>query len=122
VADLLQAKPSLTPDQVKVLLMESAYKTFPYSSNVTDSTDGQNYQSFYDIFTIGPGYLDLKAALASLDQVPVAGNALSPTANYDEASGNVLMSYDPSSVWADRSVWGAGGGIAAESITLNGDQ
>ena len=30
VADLLQAKPSLTPDQVKVLLMESAYKTFPY--------------------------------------------------------------------------------------------
>jgi len=36
VADLLQAQPSLTPDQVKAKLMLTAYKTFPSSSIVTD--------------------------------------------------------------------------------------
>ena len=103
VADLLQAKPGLTPDQVKVLLMQSAYKAFPYSSNVVDPVNGENYVSYYDLFTVGSGYLDLKAALASLNQVPTAGSALSPVANYDPSSGSVSLSYDPSSVWADRS-------------------
>ena len=31
---------------------------------------------------------------------------MSPIANYDSNSGNVTPSYDPSSVWDDRSAWG----------------
>jgi len=38
VADLLQAQPRLTPDQVKARLMKTAYKTFPQSSSVYDPT------------------------------------------------------------------------------------
>jgi serine protease AprX len=103
VADLLQAKSSLTPDQVKLLLMMSAYKTFPASSTVTDGS--QTYTDYYDIFTVGAGYLDLGAALASIDDVPASGTALSPIANYDDASGTVTLSYDPSSAYANRAVW-----------------
>jgi serine protease AprX len=123
VADLLQAKPSLTPNQVKTLLMLTAYKTFPTSSTVTDG--GENYVSYYDIFTVGAGYLDLKAALASINQVPAEGNALSPIASYDSNSGDVTLNYDPSSVWGDRSVWGARSAWGARAVwgasVLSGD-
>ena len=64
VALLLQQDPSLTPDQVKARLMRTAYKTFPTSSQATDPTTGIVYTSYYDIFTIGAGYLDIGAALA----------------------------------------------------------
>lgn len=70
VADLLQAAPALTPDQVKMLLMQTASKTFPSTSNVVDSVTGQIYTSYYDIFTTGAGYLDMQAALSSIAQVP----------------------------------------------------
>src|SRR5205807_6025133 len=33
VADLLEAQPQLTPDQVKARLMKTAYKIFPFSSS-----------------------------------------------------------------------------------------
>jgi serine protease AprX len=62
VADLLEAQPALTPDQVKARLMQTAYKTFPTSSTATDPTTGATYISYYDIFTRGAGYLDLNAA------------------------------------------------------------
>ncbi len=71
VADLIQARPNLTPDQVKILIMQTAYKTFPQSSSVYDATSGQTFTSYYDIFTVGAGYLDLGAALAGIDTVPV---------------------------------------------------
>src|SRR5208337_5582863 len=64
VALLLQQDPSLTPDQVKARLMKTAYKTFPITSQATDPTTGIVYTSYYDIFTIGAGYLDIGAALA----------------------------------------------------------
>src|SRR5439155_7276405 len=70
VADLIQAAPSLTPDQVKMLLMQTASKTFPTLSTVTDSTTGQTYTSYYDVFSVGAGYLDLAAALKAVNQVP----------------------------------------------------
>jgi serine protease AprX len=62
VADLLQANPRLRPDQVKSLLMATAYKTFPTSSTASDPQTGQSFVSYYDVFTIGAGYLDLSAA------------------------------------------------------------
>ena len=70
VALLLQQNPSLTPDQVKARLMKTAYKTFPTSSTATDTPTGQTYTSYYDLFTVGAGYMDLGAALANNDLAP----------------------------------------------------
>jgi serine protease AprX len=58
VADLLEAQPKLTPDQVKSLLMKTAYKTFPASSIASDPKTGESFSDYYDIFTVGAGYLD----------------------------------------------------------------
>src|SRR5271157_4794842 len=100
VADLLQAQPSLTPDQVKARLMKTAYKTFPTSSTATDPITGATYTSYYDVFTVGAGYLDLAAALA--DKSVASASALSPTAVYNSSSGTVSM------VAATATVWGTG--------------
>src|SRR3984893_14735131 len=89
VADLLQAQPRLTPDQVKARLMKTAYKTFPQSSSVYDPTTGNTYTDQYDMFTVGAGYMDIAAALASTDVAN--GTAMSPVANYDTSSGNVYL-------------------------------
>jgi serine protease AprX len=59
VADLLEAQPQLTPDQVKARLMKTAYKTFPAYSSVTDPSTGITYTDQYDAFTVGAGYVDL---------------------------------------------------------------
>ncbi len=103
VADLLQAQPRLTPDQVKARLMKTAYKIFPQYSSVYDPTSGNTYTSQYDVFTVGAGYLDLGAALASKDVA--SGSAMSPTAVYDPKTGNVTLSSDPSAVWGTSSSW-----------------
>ena len=62
---MIQKNPALTPDQVKATLMLTATKTFPTSSVAVDPTTGLSYTSYYDIFTVGSGYLDIQAALAS---------------------------------------------------------
>jgi serine protease AprX len=107
VADLLQANPALTPDQVKALLMKTAYKIFPSNSTAYDAVTGQAYVSYYDIFTIGAGYLDVQAALQNINSVPTGANALSPVAIYDPATGIVNLSSDAMSLWATRAMWGA---------------
>lgn len=103
VADLLQAQPRLTPDQVKARLMKTAYKTFPQSSSVYDAATGNTYTSQYDVFTVGAGYLDIAAALASTDLA--SGTAMSPTAVYNSTTGTVYLSSDPSSVWGTSAAW-----------------
>jgi serine protease AprX len=103
VADLLQAQPNLTPDQVKARLMKSAYKTFPSSSTVYDPASGLTYTDSYDIFTVGAGYVDVAAALASPEIAP--GSAMSPTANYDSNTGVVYLTSDPSSTWGASQAW-----------------
>ena len=105
IADLLQAHPGLTPDQVKARLMKSASKTFPQSSSVYDPSTGITYTSHYDIFTIGAGYLDLAAALANTDLA--TGTAMSPTAVYDSNTGNVFLTHDSSTVWGSSTTWAA---------------
>jgi serine protease AprX len=108
VALLLQAHPTLTPDQVKARLMRTAYKTFPQSSTAYDPATNQSYTSDYDIFTVGAGYLDIAAALA--DTTAFTGTALSPVAAYDSFSATVVCSYGTVCsnpiVWAARTVWG----------------
>src|ERR1019366_6434375 len=84
VALLLQSNPRLTPDQVKAKLMLTAYKTFPTSSVATDVTTGITYTSYYDVFTVGAGYLDINAALA--DRTNFSGTALSPAATFNSST------------------------------------
>jgi serine protease AprX len=120
VADLLQAQPQLTPDQVKARLMKTAYKTFPQTSSVYDPTSGNTYTDQYDVFTVGAGYLDLAAALASTDVAN--GTAMSPVAVYNSSTGMVSMSSDPSSVWGTSAkwsgpaVWGSSQFVATNSV------
>ncbi|HEX4165091.1 MAG TPA: S8 family serine peptidase [Bryobacteraceae bacterium] len=99
-ADLLEAAPSLTPDQVKMLLMKTASKTFPDSSTVTDPDSGATYTDYYDMFTVGAGYMNVAAAIAGAKNVPTGVTAISPTATYDPNSGNVYLVFDPSSAFA----------------------
>jgi hypothetical protein len=60
VALLLQKSPNLTPDQVKALLMQSAYKNLVPYTTVTDPATGQTYNNQADIFTVGAGYLAIQ--------------------------------------------------------------
>jgi serine protease AprX len=96
VALLLQQSPSLTPDLVKARLMKTASKSFPLTSTVVDPITGVVYTSQYDIFTIGAGYLDIWAALAS-------------------TGFNV--------VWGDNVVWGSSNQTTVENtnILFNGE-
>lgn len=107
VALLLQKNASLTPDQVKARLMKSAYKTFPRYSTATDPTTGQRYTSQYDIFTVGAGYLDIQAALSSIDLAPATvGIAQSPAVARDH-SGNVYLVTGNSILWGGSIMWGS---------------
>jgi len=104
VADLLQAQPSLTPDQVKARLMQTAYSaSFPASSTAYDPTTGQTYTDYYDPFTVGAGYLDIAAALA--DTTVATGNAMSPTATFNSATGTLTFLFAEGSVWNSSAVW-----------------
>jgi serine protease AprX len=106
VALVLQAQPGLTPDQVKACLMLTAYKAFPTSSQATDRTTGTIYTSYYDIFTVGAGYLDIQAALANTDIA--TGNALSPTATFTSGTGNANLVFASGSIWNAGTTWGTG--------------
>jgi len=103
---LLQQNPSLAPDQVKARLMKTAYKVFPLSSSYNDPSTGVTYTSYYDIFTVGAGYLDVWAALNNNDVAPAtAGSALSPTAVFNTSTNQVYMSYGNSVIWGTTN-WG----------------
>lgn len=103
VADLLQAHPTMTPDQVKARLMKTASKTFPATSSVYDAASGITYTSQYDIFTVGAGYLDLAAALSNTELA--SGSAMSPAAVYDTNGSNVYLTSDASAVWGSKQAW-----------------
>jgi serine protease AprX len=100
---LLQQNPNLTPDQIKARLMKTASKTFPSVSTVTDPTTGITYTDYYDIFTIGAGYLDIAAALSSSDLADAS--AVSPTAFFDPSTQSVYLVTGQGVVWGDSSTW-----------------
>ena len=104
VADMLDANGKLTPDQVKARLMKTASKTFPKTSSVYDAASGNTYVSQYDMFTVGAGYVDLAAAIASKDNFK--GNAMSPVAVFDR-DFNFSLARDAKSGWGSSSVWSA---------------
>jgi len=71
-----------------------------------DPQTGGIYVDYYDIFTVGAGYLDLQAAMNGINQVPTSGSAMSPVASHDDTNGIVTLGYDGSSVWSTQAVWG----------------
>ena len=103
---LLQQNPGLSPDQVKAKLMKTAYKVFPTSSTAVDPTTGIAYTAWYDIFTVGAGYLDIQAALASTDTP--SGPATSPSAiRTIDPSGHMVVSMDAGdAIWGKAITWG----------------
>jgi len=101
---LIQQNSSITPDQVKARLMKTAYKAFPSVSSVTDPSTGIVYTSYYDLFTVGAGYLDVQAALANTD---VAGlPALSPAVVFNSSTNTVSLVAGANGVWGSSGVWG----------------
>src|SRR5438552_2481273 len=100
---LLEQNPNLTPDQVKARLMKTASKTFPASSSATDPATGIIYTDYYDIFTIGAGYLDVGAALSSNDLADAS--AVSPAAVFDPSTHSVYLVTGQGVVWGDSSPW-----------------
>src|SRR5437773_3234506 len=100
---LLQQNPNLTPDQVKARLMKTASKNFPAYSTVTDQTTGITYSDYYDIFTIGAGYLDIAAALSSNDLADAS--AVSPAAVFDPSTQSAYLVTGQGVVWGDSSPW-----------------
>lgn len=104
MADLVQAYPGLTPDQLKALLMASANKTvIPQTNVVTDPNSSTSFTAHNDVFTKGAGYLDLQAAITSASayssSLPSTGFALSPVASYNSSDGTVSLLADPNALW-----------------------
>lgn len=91
VALLLQQNPQLTPDQVKALLMATAYKTFPQYTTITDGS--QTFLIQYDVFTVGAGYLDVQAALSSAMVAPTTLSAKSPSVTFDPTTNSALLCF-----------------------------
>jgi serine protease AprX len=111
-AAILGASQNLTPDDVKARLMVTATKNFPRTSVITDPTTNQTFTIQYDLFTVGAGYLDLSAALASTITVPSNRNTASPAAVI-AANPNpqtpVHIVNDSSPSWGSSAVWGDSG-------------
>jgi serine protease AprX len=108
VALLLQQNSALTPDQVKARLMKTAYKVFPTSTVARVPHLYQNFTEFYDLFSVGSGYLDLQAALANTDVAPATvGSALSPSVVYNSSNGTVSLVNGNSTILPGSVVWGS---------------
>jgi serine protease AprX len=106
VALLLQQNSNLTPDQIKARLMKTANKNFPVSSVATDPKTHDQYTSYYDLFTVGAGYLDVLAALTNNDTPN--GTALSPVASYNAKNGTVSIAdiAGLNVIWGTNLIWG----------------
>ena len=108
VALLLQQNSKLTADQVKARLMKTTYKTMPVSSVGYVPHLKQNFTSFYDLLSIGAGFLDMQTAVSSTDLAPATvGAALSPSLVYNPSNGTVSLVEGNGSVAAGSVVWGS---------------
>ncbi len=107
---MLQQNPNLSPDTVKARLMKTATKNFPLYSIATDPTTGQSYIDFYDIFTVGAGYIDIETALNSTDVAN--GSAASPSVSYNPMTQQAFLVTNSNEIWGQSAsrnvVWGSG--------------
>ncbi len=99
----------LTPDQIKIRIMKTAWRSMLPSSTVTDPATKKTYTVNSDLFTVGAGYLDVYAALN--DRYTSALSAQSPAATIDPLTGTVRIIRSSNVVWGDSTlpnnvVWG----------------
>jgi serine protease AprX len=106
MALLFAKNPTLTVDQAKARLMKTALKTLAPYATIYDVTTATSYFVQHDIFTVGAGYLDLKAALASTEKIGSTQRALSPRAVF--SNGQVTLSNSYPSISSTGIVWGTG--------------
>ncbi len=108
IALLLQQNSNLTPDQVKALLMQSTYGSFPTSTVVSVPALSETFTEYYDLFSVGSGLLNLQAALSDNDLAPATvGAALSPSVVYNQSNGTVSLVNGNSSIPARSVIWGS---------------
>lgn len=93
-------------------LTKTAYKVFADSSTAVDPVTGQVYADYYDIFTIGAGYLDMQAALADISLA--TGTALSGS----QAVWGTRAVWGNQATWGTRSVWGTSTADAVEATMI----
>jgi serine protease AprX len=111
-ATLIQKRPSLTPDQVKAILMKTAWRGFPATTSTFDPSTNTTYMSSHDVFTIGAGLLDAYAAYMNTDTP--TGSATSPVAIYDSTTKTVKISLTP--LTGTTLVWGTTGTFATSLV------
>lgn len=130
----------MTPDQVKARLMRAAFKGMPPTARIYDARTGQTFNLQHDVFTIGAGHLDLKAALSGTTVFSSTRRALSPRAVF--ANGKATISNNwPSYAslygtdviwgekvnfavnvsWGDNVIWG-GADPYSEALSVAGDR
>lgn len=114
---MLEQNPALTPDQVKAILMLTAFKGLQTYSIATDPVTGQTFDEQADVFTVGAGLLDAQAALENTVIPPAAvGSAMSPFAELDSDGDVVMVNGTPlsgatviwggSTAFANTVIWG----------------
>jgi serine protease AprX len=101
---LIQQQPSITPDQVKARLMKTATKALNLYSTGVSAKDMQRFSNQSDIFTVGAGYLNIFAALASHDMVSMP--ALSPSVVRNPKTGKISIIRNFNICWGDSMLWG----------------
>jgi serine protease AprX len=131
---MLEQNPNLTPDQVKAILMLTAFKGLQQYSIAVDPVSGQTFDEQADIFTVGAGYLDTEAALENTVVPPAAfGSAMSPFAALDSNGDVVLVNGTPvsgatviwggSTAFANTVIWGgslSGSDDAGQTVIWGG--
>jgi serine protease AprX len=105
---LLQQQNALTPDQVKARLMKTAYKMGYFSTSAWVPHLYQSFLTFYDLFSVGAGMLNVQSAIANNDQAPATvGSALSPTVVFNPLTHAVSLVQGNSTVASTSVVWGS---------------
>lgn len=107
---MIDRNPSYTPDQVKYLMMKTAWRGFAASSTVTDPATAAKFTVKNDIFTVGAGYLDIDAAVKG--SYAGTSSSQSPAAVYNSTTKKVTLVSGSNVVWGDSTtpynvVWGA---------------
>jgi len=122
---ILQKSPNVSPDVVKARMMKTAWKGLPLNTTYTDPATGLTQTIQQDLFTLGAGYLDINAALASTDTIPAGKTAASPTVTYDSLTRTIRMVGGSSVIWGDSTTWSRsvvwGDSLLAGTSVLWGD-
>lgn len=99
---MIQEDPTLTPDTIKARLMKTASKQFARYSTATDQHGRESFETQQDLFAVGAGYVDIRAALENTDTVDF--QALSPVAQYNAQTQTVTLESANAIIWGESAV------------------